>query len=283
MKYSYWGLKGSPFGFGLDPKGFFLSGVHEEALARLEFLVHQRRRLGVLIGPAGCGKSLLLEVFAEKLRRAGQPVARICPAGAQCAELLCDLLIALGRLPKPRNPVSSLWQQVGDRLREACLIGQSVVILCDQMESATQDIWQTINRLLGYIDRPECAATVVLAGRSQMLRLGHELLSKIDLPIQLEPWELLDTQQYLQEALRRAGRIEPIFTPEGVQRLHELSGGIPRQINRLAELALLAGALEGFSQIGPEIIEALYPQLSLDLTAAGAINTMWTADNMLTR
>ena len=69
MYQAHWGLQESPFRGDLDPKSFYQSPTHEEALARLSFLVGQHRRLGLLVGPSGSGKSLLLEVFAQQLRR----------------------------------------------------------------------------------------------------------------------------------------------------------------------------------------------------------------------
>ena len=72
MYQSHWGLRESPFRNCLDPQSFYQSPTHEEALARLHFLVEQHRRLGLLLGPAGSGKSLLLEVFAAATRRRGR-------------------------------------------------------------------------------------------------------------------------------------------------------------------------------------------------------------------
>ena len=71
MARKYWGLRESPFREALDWRRFYSSPMHEEALARLEFLVADRRRLGLLLGAPGCGKSLVLEVFARRLRREG--------------------------------------------------------------------------------------------------------------------------------------------------------------------------------------------------------------------
>jgi type II secretory pathway predicted ATPase ExeA len=81
MYQAHWGLRESPFRGLLDPKFFYQSPTHDEALARLQFLVHDRRRLGLLIGPSGSGKSLLLEVFADQLRRSAQPVAKLSLLG----------------------------------------------------------------------------------------------------------------------------------------------------------------------------------------------------------
>lgn len=272
MDYTYWGLKGSPFRFGLEPKGFYLSGVHEEGLARLEFLVHQRRRLGLLVGQAGMGKTLLVEVFGEKLRRAGYWVVRLCPAGATQLEILWDLLVRLGRLPQPSSFVVSLWQELFDRFREAYLMTQPLLVVWDQMESASESVWQTLSRLLGYAFRQDSVLALLVAGRPELLgRMPAELLEQVDLPVLLEPWEVTETFQYLEHRLRQAGRQQTIFTPEAIHRLHELAGGIPRQINRLADLALLAGALEGVQQIGPEIIDGVYSQLTVEAILANPV------------
>ena len=88
MYQAHWGLQESPFRGLLDPKFFYQSPTHEEALARLHFLVDQQRRLGLLVGPSGSGKSLLLEVFAEQLRRHARPVAKLSLLGVEPAEML---------------------------------------------------------------------------------------------------------------------------------------------------------------------------------------------------
>jgi len=259
----------------LDPKGFFPSGVHEEALARLEFLVQHGRRFGLLIGRAGTGKSLLLEVFSTKLRQAGRPTAQISAAGATGQELLWDMLVSLDRTPKPEARIAVLWRQLFDRFREASLVGQPAVILWDQMESAHEEGWQTLTRLLGCALRPQWAVTVVLSGRPELLRqLGAAVLDRVDLQMTLDPWELSDTQRYLEETLSRAGRNEPIFTPEATAHLHERSGGVPRRIALLADWALLAGAVQGATCIDPEIVEAVYQELSRSHPSVGDIYSL---------
>ena len=81
MYQTHWGLRETPFRTCLDPRFFYQSPTHEEALARLHFLVEQNRRLGVLLGEPGSGKSLLLEVFAAEGRRDGRAVAKGQRAG----------------------------------------------------------------------------------------------------------------------------------------------------------------------------------------------------------
>ncbi|HEY4759151.1 MAG TPA: hypothetical protein VIH42_01085, partial [Thermoguttaceae bacterium] len=69
MYQSHWGLRESPFRGGLVMQLLQRSPTHEEALARLHFLVDNQRRLGLLMGPSGSGKSLVLEAFAGAMLR----------------------------------------------------------------------------------------------------------------------------------------------------------------------------------------------------------------------
>ena len=69
MYQAHWNLQETPFS-GRNPKArFFASPTHDEALARLHFLVDERRRLGLLLGPAGSGKTLVLELLAAPTQR----------------------------------------------------------------------------------------------------------------------------------------------------------------------------------------------------------------------
>ena len=69
-------------------------------------------------------------------------------------------------------------------------------------------------------------------------RLGEQLLEMIDLRIDLEPWDELDTIGYLQLALVEAGCQQPLFDDDSLSEIHRLAAGIPRRVNRLADYAL---------------------------------------------
>jgi type II secretory pathway predicted ATPase ExeA len=88
------------------------------------------------------------------------------------------------------------------------------------------------------------------------------------LRIDLEPWEESDTGGYLISALAQAGRKTLLFTDDAVLRLHALSGGIPRRVNQLAALALVAGAGRQLSRIDADTINSVYRELGVIETAA---------------
>jgi len=264
MYQSHWGLQETPFRSCLDPRLFYHSPTHEEALARLHFLVEERRRVGLLMGVSGSGKSLLLEVFAEQLRQSGLPVAKVNLLGLDPAEMLCLLGAGLELNLDPSQPVARLWRSVTDRLIEYRYQQLDTIILLDDADRAASGVLDLVTRLAQHDPSPAARLTIVLAGqRARMSRIGDRLLELAELRIDLDPWEQSDTEAFLSSSLAQAGRQSSVFADPAVARLHELSRGIPRRVSRLADLALVAAAGEELQQIDAEVVESVYHELSM--------------------
>jgi type II secretory pathway predicted ATPase ExeA len=264
MYPSHWGLQKSPFRGCLDPRAFYQSPTHDEALARLFFLVEQRRRLGLLMGPAGSGKSLLLEVAAQQLCRAGKAVARVNLLGVSPTEMLCLLAAELGLNVDPTSLLSSLWRTVLDRLAEYRYQQTQTVLLLDNADQAGRRVLGQLARLAQHDPSPESRLTLVLAGRyDRMGRLGDRLLDLAELRIDVAAWQENETADYLRRSLAEAGRKSPVFDEPAVAKLHELTHGIPRRVSQLADLALVAGAGRQLKQIDAEVVESVYQELGV--------------------
>ncbi|NQU25901.1 MAG: AAA family ATPase [Candidatus Nealsonbacteria bacterium] len=264
MYQSHWGLQKSPFRGCLDPELFFESPGHGEALARMQFLVENRRRVGLLTGIAGSGKSMLLEVLAEQYRRQGQPAAKIDLIGLEPAEMLATLAVGLELNVDPTDSMGLLWRAVTDRLTEYRFRRLNTAILLDDADRASQPVLDQITRLAQHDRSPESRVTLILAGQRQRIgRLGDTLLGLAELRIEVEPWEEPETAEFLKTSLARAGRESPVFDDSAVALLHELTHGIPRRVSQLADLSLVAGAGAGLDTIDAEVIESVYHELGM--------------------
>ncbi|MFZ5833314.1 MAG: ExeA family protein [Planctomycetota bacterium] len=262
MYESHWGLRESPFGGGAGARFFFAGPSHEEALARLHFLIEQGRRVGLLLGPAGSGKSLALAVFAAELRRKGWPVAMVNLFGIDSAEFLASFASELGINRSPAASRAVLWRAIGDRLAEFRFQQLPVVALLDDADTASAEVLSQTVRLTQQSPTREDRFAVVLAGQPLRAgRLGARLLELAELRIDLEPWEEQQTAEYLRSSLEKAGRETSVFEPAAVDRIQALSGGLPRRVSQLAELALVAGAGRNLAQIDADVVEAAYQEL----------------------
>jgi type II secretory pathway predicted ATPase ExeA len=264
MYLKYWGLTAAPFRQTLDPSLFCETPTHNEALARLWFLVDGRRRCGLLAGGAGVGKSMLLETLAAQLRRGGLAVAGMSLLGISSEELLRGLAICWGAAPPPRASISELWQTVEDRLTEFRLLGKHAVALLDDADETTSDVLAKVVRLSQTAAAQRPAVTVILAARTEsILRVGTRWLELTDLKVELTPWTVEQLCALLGQALARVGRRAPLFSPGAVERLHEYSRGAPRNLLQLADLALVAGAAGQRDWIDAEVIESVYYELGV--------------------
>ena len=266
MFRNHWGLRESPFRGSLDWRSFFPSPTHEEALARLQFLVEERHRLGLLFGASGCGKSLVLEIFSRQLRRTSAQVANISLQAVDVREFLWLIAAELGLSPNRRDDVFTLWRAVLDRLSENCYQQFNTVLLLDNADDASASVLEHVARLSQFqgADRGASRLTIVLAANAATaMRLPARLLEAAELRIDVEPWEPGDTVQYVHEAIERSGAESPIFTTDAIYHLHDLCGGIPRRVNQLANLSLLAAAGRKLTEIDTDTVESAYHELAV--------------------
>lgn len=263
MYQDYWELREPPFRQA-GAAHYLPTAVHDEALARLQYLVDSRHRLGLLLGPSGSGKSLTLEVFASQLRTAGCQVAQVNLLGREPQEALWHTAAGWGLNPGPTAPPFELWRLLGDRLVENRWQHLPTVALFDDADDAVEAVLAQVLRLVHCETSADAPVTVVLAAATDRLSyLGRRLLDLAELRIDLPPWDLIDTEQFVCRSLQRAGRSAPAFGNDAIVRLHELSHGIARRIGLLAELGLLAAAAGGLPLVDAHTIEGVYDELGV--------------------
>jgi type II secretory pathway predicted ATPase ExeA len=257
MFQAYWGLKQSPFRAESPRAPLAASPVQAEAIARLDFLCESGGQLGLLVGNSGSGKSAVLAEFARRSERAGSTVCLLAAAAADEHHLLLPL--ALGLQTATAGDERQLWQAIAGRFQELQLENGTARILFDDLDRAARGALDLIERLLAI---PGAPLTIVASSRPESLAsIGSRFLDRADLCIELAAWSESETRDYLQISLARAGRHQPAFDPAATRRLFELSGGAPRKLNQLAQLALVAGAGQQLRQIDADTIDAVHEEL----------------------
>jgi len=263
LPLEFWGLERWPFRGSVAAGQFYPTAGQNEALARIEYLVDSRRRLGALLGESGAGKSLLLRVAAERLARKGCVVVILDVLGASTREVLWHIACGLKTPPREDADASWLWRQIIDRVAENRIQQVASVLLVDDAGQAGPDLMTQFVRLVRLDMSPSARWTMVLAAEStQAGRWDDTLRNLVDLRIDVHPWAAEETIGYVQTALVDAGRMEPLFEEAALTTLHELSGGVPRLVARLADYALLAGAAAGVETIDAGTVEAANEEIA---------------------
>ena len=113
--------------------------------------------------------------------------------------------------------------------------------------------------MLVRLERYEISIAIIWAESSRFARSGIAAVN----PSQAgsSPLTEGETADYVAHRLRVAGAEREIFDPQAIATLHMLSHGVPRQINRLCDLALLIGVAEQRQVITGEHLEAVNQEL----------------------
>ena len=177
------------------------------------------------------------------------------PAPSTASFLPARLAHALGsRSPGTTNPVDS-WRALEQAVRVCALQGFQVVLAVDRgpapVAPGEVDELQRLVQLGGGAGR----VTVVLVADEEWTE-ASSAVQAWTLAIRLRPLSCSETEFYLGGKLAAAGCHEAIFTSRAVSRLHVHSAGNPRGVDRLASLALIAGASRGLEAISSELVDS---------------------------
>jgi len=268
----YWELEKSPFVQPATAAAYYATPSSDEALARMQYLAERGRRLGLLVGESGNGKSLLLRVFASQLRRQAVSVCEVDLLGMGTHELLWSLATQLGATTRSGATTFDLWESVADELRQCVRINAQVAILVDNADQITGGLeGESDGELLALLARlsqmnpaAKVAPLTILAANPDMVELlGRRLLELVELRIDLPAWELSETWAYIKSRLEQTGCQTDLFTTGAVEQIERLTGGVPRKVNQLADLALVAAAGQQLSNVGGDTILKVHGELMI--------------------
>jgi general secretion pathway protein A len=247
MYAPYFGLKSEPFSIAPDPRYLFMSERHREALAHLLYGLGGGGGFVLLSGEIGTGKTTVCRLFLEQIPKDCN-VAYIFNPKLTVIELLqsiCDEF----HIPVPGKELPPTVKDYLDPLNEFLLqahaAGRNNVLIIDEAQNLSAEVLEQL-RLLTNLETPERKLLqIVLIGqpelrsmlaRPELEQLAQRVIARYHLGA-LTPAE---TAHYVRHRLEVAGLSRPLpFERKALQRVHDLSRGVPRRINLLCDRALL--------------------------------------------
>lgn len=252
----------APFAGRLEPAAFHPGPPQEEALARLEWLVAERQRCGIVVGAEGLGKSHLAAAAARRLGGLGCEVVVLSLGGLPEGEWLDLLLDRFDLDAATRAEPIRPWQKLENRLRENALMERPTVLVCDDVDRGPADAAAGVARIAAALE-PRFAWSLVVATVTPAGLDGvpDALRQRAAVRIELAAWTEAETADYLAWELARHGRRDDLFMPDAAATLARFADGVPRDVCRLARLALAAAAGDGAERIDAATIERVWREL----------------------
>jgi general secretion pathway protein A len=274
MYEKFYGLTRSPFELCPDPRFFFPTPSHNEALATLSYGVMRRKGFVVVTGEVGTGKTLLLRSLLEYLGRNNVAFAFVYNPRLSVTDFLSHVLTDL-RLSLAGRTKGEMLSYLNDYLLVRHRRGATTALIVDEAHLLNWELLEEI-RLLTNLETPQHKLLqMVLVGQPELdQKLDspelRQLKQRVSLRCQLEPLALEELRGYIHSRLEDAGansHTTTIFPDETMAVIYEFSRGIPRIINNLCENSLLCGYGKQMKVITVEIVREVVSDLRLNQVA----------------
>lgn len=245
MYTGFFGLTSEPFSIAPNPEFMYLSPRHAEALAHLRYGLGDAGGFVLLTGEVGTGKTTVSRSLLQELDEQTD-VAFILNPTLSALELLaamCDELKI--RYRKTDASLKLLSDKITQRLQKNHEAGKKTILIIDEAQHLQPAVLEQLRLLTNLETNTKKLLQVILIGQPELQQLLQrndlrQLAQRITARYHLLPLSYAEVQQYVRFRLQVAGCQRPVFSEKAVKKLFELSGGIPRLLNLLADRSLLA-------------------------------------------
>ncbi len=244
MYEQHWGLCDKPFRNTPDPHYLYFSSQHEEAMTRILYCILEGQGAMMLSGDVGCGKTLLSRILLDELSPEKFEAASIVHSNLDANELLREILRQFGCDATGLNKAQMLGL-LGECFRIHQEAGRQTVIVIDEAQITLDAMsLEEMRLLLNFQQDRKFNVTLILMGQPEMVdkvKQSPQLLQRLSIRHHLSPLTREESLGYMRHRMAVAGASMDIFTREAEELIAAASHGIPRKINGIADMALLAG------------------------------------------
>lgn len=271
MYQAHWKLSARPFENRIKGDFFYPAETHQAALLKLHYAIENRRAAAMLCGPGGMGKSLIVDSLRKQLSDDFRPVSHIVFPAMNSDQLVRYVVDQVDPSTADGNRETSIGLARFERFLTGNIeAGRHAVIVVDESQLLEQHgLLETLRLMLNIAasqSEGESAWTLVLVGQPMLLshvERYHALDERMAVKCMLNRFLPEETNAYIQHRLRTVGAdAEDIFEQAALDRIHVLTEGIPRRINRLCDLALMVGYAEDRTMLTLDTIDSVHGDLA---------------------
>lgn len=245
MYAEYFSLRENPFNLTPDPRYFFLSPHHQEALNHLLYGIHGKKGFILITGNVGTGKTTLCRSFLASLDEKVE-TALIFNSFLSEIELLETLVQEFGlSLSDSERSRKRYIDVLNEFLLDNFSKGKNAVLLIDEGQNLSRGVLEQIRILSNLETEREKLLQIVLIGQPELqetlaMPSLRQLNERIVVRYHLPSLDRINVIAYVNHRLAVAGNNGRIsFTPYAYRLIYHFSQGIPRRINAICDRCLL--------------------------------------------
>jgi len=272
MYAEFFGLRELPFNNTPDPRFFYATPDHEEALASLIYAVREKKGFVLLTGEVGAGKTLvarlLIKHFGSTIAFAGINHPIRDPAD------LMESLCAEFELPYSREDSNSQRiRMLHDFLLARFAQNIPVVLVLDEAQNLSIDAFEQL-RMIGNLEADDAKLLqIVIVGQPELQSLFQtpmlrQLRQRLFRSFHLPALDSRNVDHYIRHRLATAGAADPgLFGAECAAAIHRASGGLPRLVNTLCDNVMLSAYSVGRNKLDLPFVESVLATFSAAMPA----------------
>lgn len=248
MYKSFYGLSESPFSISPNPKFFYLSTHHREALSMLKHGIAESGGFVLFTGEVGTGKTVILRTLIREMPN-NIDKAVIFDPDLSLIEMLETICHEFCIEFEPDSSKRVLVEKISSFLTNNYQKGRRAILMIDEAQHLSDEVIEQVRLLTNIETDNQKLLQVILIGQPELqdkLRQQHmrQIAQRITSRFHLLPLSLNELDSYIRFRMQSAGCVQVVFSAGAVSELYRASNGIPRVINVMADRALLAAFID---------------------------------------
>lgn len=267
MYLEHFGFSVEPFEIAPNSYFLYLSKAHKKAFTYLNYALWNKDTFTLLTGDIGSGKTILLQYLLKTMPSTAEVVA-LYQTQLTPYELLYTIAEKLGLVSGEDVPKPKLFQLINDYILAS---DKNIVLIVDEAQRFSQETLEEL-RLLAGIDILDSKTNIniILCGQPELKKIVEggtleQLNQRIKLRFHLTHLDYNETREYITFRVKKAGQKLEIFTLDAIKKIYEITNGLPRLINVIADTALTCGYADGFYAISSKQVDEAVHELGWDV------------------